>query len=73
MARKVKTVELEDFTPLEIHAMQTHEYYKALRKAGFPVDQALIIISDRNSFPDWMLPDPSDIPHHYTGDDEDED
>ena len=72
MAKK-KLVELEDYTPLEIHAMQVNEYYKALRKAGFPVDQALAIVSDINSYPDWMIPEPSDIPHHYTGDDEDED
>lgn len=71
MARK-RVTELEDYTPLEIHAMQVNEYYKALRKAGFPVDQALAIVSDRNSFPDWMIPEPSDIPHHYE-DDEDED
>ena len=69
---KPKTTQLEDYTPLEIHAMQVNEYYKALRKAGFPVDQALAIVSDRNSYPDWMIPEPSDIPHHYT-DDEDED
>ena len=71
MARK-KTVELDDFSPLEIHAMQINEYYKALRKAGFSVDNALYICSERNSLPDWMMPEPSEIPHHYE-DDEDED
>ena len=70
---KQKTAQIEDYTPLEIHAMQVNEYYKALRKAGFPVDQALAIVSDRNSYPDWMIPETSDIPHHYTDDDEDED
>ena len=70
---KQKVDKIEDYTPLEIHAIQVNEYYKALRKAGFAVDMALAIVSDRNSYPDWMIPEPSDIPHHYTDDDEDED
>lgn len=75
--RRVKTVELEDYTPLEIHAIQIREYYLALRKAGFPVDQALGVCTDRAGFPEWFLPDVPDFdpinPDHSPYDDEDDD
>ena len=74
---RVKTVNFEDYTPLEIHAIQIREYYLALRKAGFPVDQALGVCTDRAGFPDWFLPDTPDFdpvnPDHTPYEDEDDD
>lgn len=72
MARKVKTVESGDLTQLEVHAIQVNEYYKALRKAGFSVEMALAVLDCRGSYPDWIIPEPKDVPFTYE-DDEDED
>ena len=58
---RVKTVKLEDYTPLEIHAIQVREYYLALRKAGFRPDEALGVCTDRMGWPDWFLPE---LPDH---------
>ena len=37
-----------------------NEYYKALRKAGFSVEIALGILSDKDAYPGWILPEPVD-------------
>lgn len=70
--RKVKSVELTDYTKLEIHAIQINEYYKALRKAGFSVEMSLAVLNCRDSYPEWIIPETQDIPFTYE-DDEDED
>ena len=74
---KAKTVKLEDYTPLEIHAIQIREYYLALRKAGFSSDYAITLCADRNGWPDWFIPnvpnhDPIN-PDHTPYEDEDDD
>ena len=74
---RVKTVKLEDYTPLEIHAIQVREYYLALRKAGFKPDEALGVCTDKMGWPDWFLPtlpehDPVN-PDHTPYEDEDDD
>ena len=46
---------------LDTYAISVREYYLALRKAGFPVDQSLAIINDKASYPEWLLPE---IPEH---------
>ena len=51
---RVKTVRSEDFTPLEIHAIQIREFYLALRRAGFKPDEALGVCTDRMGWPDWF-------------------
>ena len=67
VARKVRTVREDDYTPLETYFIQMNEVYKAARKAGFPTDIALAIIADKSYLPDWMTPsnpdtiDPSEI------------
>jgi hypothetical protein len=57
--KKVSTVRDEELTPLDIHAIQLHEYYKALRRAGFAVDIAIGLITDQSSHPSWfkLVPD----------------
>lgn len=41
-------------TPLEVHAIQIHEFYKALRAAGFPVDVAMTLSTDPTAQPHWF-------------------
>jgi hypothetical protein len=56
-AKKVKN---EELTPLDIHAIQLNELYKSFRKAGFPVDISLFLITDKGAQPDWfytLVPD----------------
>ena len=72
----VKTVRDESYSRLELYCIAMNEYYKALRVAGFPADVCMTVMMDRNSWPDWMLPDigmPNKMdPLEYI-DDEDED
>jgi hypothetical protein len=70
---KVKTVLSDDYTPLEKHCIALNEYYKALRVAGFPIDICLGMLQDKNSYPDWIIPDlPNKIdPLEYIDEDED--
>lgn len=51
---RVKTVRFEDYTPLEIRAIQIREWYIALRKAGFPVDIAITLCVDPSGQPEWF-------------------
>ena len=73
MARKQKVVDPTDFTPIEWAALQANEWYRALRKAGFSVEMALAVLDCRGSYPDWIIPEPKDIPFIYEDNDEDED
>jgi hypothetical protein len=61
---------------LDCYAISVREYYLSLRRAGFPVDQALGIINDRNSYPEWLIPESPDFnpvnPDHDPYDDEDD-
>lgn len=54
-------------TPLEVHAIQIHEFYKALRNAGFPADIAMTFSSDPSAQPHWF----QKTPDLYIEDDED--
>jgi hypothetical protein len=70
---KVKTVLSDDYTLLEKYCIALNEYYRALRVAGFPTDICMSMIQDKDSYPDWLIPDlPNKInPLKYV-DDEDE-
>jgi hypothetical protein len=59
-SRRVATVREDNYTALEQYAIALNEYYKALRKAGFSVELALGILSDKDSYPGWILPKPVD-------------
>jgi len=52
--RVVKTVADESYSKLDQYAIELHEFYKSLRKAGFTVDNALYILSAKQAYPDWM-------------------
>ena len=51
---KVKTVADENYSKLDQYAIELHEFYKSLRRAGFTVDNALWILSAKEMRPDWM-------------------
>jgi hypothetical protein len=56
---KVKTVADETYSKLDQYAIELHEYYKSLRRAGFTVDNALYILSAKQTYPDWMQSPPT--------------
>jgi hypothetical protein len=63
--RKKKVVADEGYSKLDQHSIWLNEYYKSLRRAGFSVDNALWIISTKDSYPEWMdMPTLDDIRKH---------
>jgi hypothetical protein len=72
MAKK-KVIDLDTYTALDQWAITLNEMYKALRRAGFAVDLSLAIITDRDAYPDWIIPSlPNRIDNiPYEDDDED--
>lgn len=72
-----KLVSRDDFTPLEVHAIQIREYYLALRKAGFDVEAAQYLCAASAGWPDWFTPNTPDWnpdnPDHTAWEDEDDD
>jgi hypothetical protein len=63
--RKKKIVADESYSKLDQHSIWLNEYYKSLRRAGFSVDNALWIISTKDSYPEWMdIPTIDDIRKH---------
>jgi glycosylphosphatidylinositol transamidase (GPIT) subunit GPI8 len=51
-----------------------HEYYKSLKRAGFPESVVLFMITEPQAYPAWILPTPIDPEKFgdYEDDDEDE-
>ena len=74
MARtRKKVIDLDTYYKLDAYTISINEYYKSLRRAGFAVDLALAIISERSTYPDWLLPAlPNKIDSIPYEDDEDE-
>jgi hypothetical protein len=72
MATRKKQVVDDNYSKLDQYAIELHEFYKSLRKAGFSVDNALYILSAKQAYPEWMQTDITlnDIRKHL---DEDED
>ena len=52
--RIVKTVADEGYSKLDQYAIELHEFFKSLRRAGFTVDNALYILSAKQAYPEWM-------------------
>ena len=75
MARVKKAAEQELYSPLEMYCIGLNEFYKALRKAGFPSDMAFGMILDKGAYPDWLLPNMPDFdpnnPDHTDWEDDD--
>jgi hypothetical protein len=72
MATRKKKVVEDDYSKLDQYAIELHEFYKSLRKAGFTVENALWILSATEMRPEWMVSAPTldDVRKHM---DEDED
>jgi hypothetical protein len=51
--RKTKVAD-ESYSKLDQYAIEVHEFYRSLRKAGFTVDNALWLASSRECYPEWM-------------------
>lgn len=51
---KVKTVADESYSKLDQYAIELHEFFKSLRRAGFTVDNSLWLLTSKESYPDWM-------------------
>lgn len=53
--KKVSTVRENDLTPLDVHAIQLHELYKAYRRAGFDTGTVITLITTPDSYPEWFM------------------
>ena len=74
VTRTKKAITLDDYSALDAYCIGLHEYYKALRRAGFATDIALAMIQDKDSYPDWILPSlPNKIAPIPYEDEDDED
>ena len=72
MATRKKQVVDDNYSKLDQYAIELHEFYKALRKAGFSVELSLGVLGMKEIHPEWMraLPTLDDVRKHL---DEDED
>ena len=53
-AKKVSTVQNDSYSKLDEYCIWLDEFYRALRRAGLPVDICMGLITDKNSYPDWI-------------------
>ena len=73
MARKRPVIDLDTYSALDAYAIALNEWYKSLKKAGFSEKHIFWLLSDRESFPDWIIPNlPNRIDNIHYEDDEDE-
>ena len=72
MATRKKQVVDDNYSKLDQYAIELHEFYKALRKAGFSVELSLGVLGMKEIHPEWMqaLPTLDDVRKHL---EEDED
>ena len=69
---KVKTVADESYSKLDQYAIELHEFFKSLRRAGFTVDNSLWLLASKESYPDWMRTlTPEDIRKHIEDEEDD--
>ena len=67
-AQRHKSVPLR---PIDLWAAGIVECYEALIRAGYGEDRARWYVEEKMRLPEWIAPEPSDIPY-YDDDDEDE-
>ncbi len=72
MATRKKQVVDDNYSKLDQYAIELHEFYKALRRAGFSVEISLGVLGIKEIHPEWMKSAPTldDVRKHL---DEDED
>ena len=74
MARKAtKALEDQGYSKLDAYCIGMYEFWKSLRKAGFPEDVMMGIIVEPSAYPAWILPDPVDPNRLGQYEDEDDD
>lgn len=59
MATRKKKVVDEDYSKLDQYAIELHEFYKSLRKAGFSVEISLGVLGMKEIHPEWMVTAPT--------------
>lgn len=57
MAARKRVIDLDTYNALDAWCIALNEYYKSLRRAGFSEGISLFMITDHESFPDWIIPD----------------
>ena len=68
---KVKTVADENYSKLDQYSIELNEFFKSLRRAGFTVDNALWLLSAKETYPKWMKDlSPEDIRKHIEDEDD---
>ena len=68
---KVKKVADNDYSKLDEYAIELHEFYKSLRRAGFTNDNSLWLLSAKETYPKWMRDlSPEDIRKHIEDEDD---
>ena len=68
---KVKKVADDDYSKLDEYAIELHEFYKSLRRAGFTNDNSLWLLSAKETYPKWMRDlSPEDIRKHIEDEDD---
>jgi hypothetical protein len=72
MAKK-RVIDLDTYSALDVWAISLQEMYRALRRAGFPVDLALAVIVEPMAYPRWILPEPVEAEKFGDYQDEDDD
>jgi len=72
MAKK-RVIDLDTYNALDAWCIALNEYYKSLRRAGFTEGIALFMITDHESFPDWIIPDLPNRIDRIPYEDEDDD
>ena len=74
MARKAtKALEDQGYSKLDAYCIGMYEFWKSLRKAGFPEDVMMGIIVEPSAYPAWILPDRVDPNRFGEYEDEDDD
>ena len=54
MARKKVAKVDESYSKLDEYCIWLNEYFEALKRAGFHESIAMFLITERDSFPDWV-------------------
>ena len=68
---RVKKDADDDYSKLDEYAIELHEFFKSLRRAGFTVDNSLWLLSAKETYPKWMRElSPEDIRKHIEEEDE---
>jgi hypothetical protein len=71
--RQTEKVADDNYSKLDQYAIELHEFYKSLRRAGFSVDNALYILSAKQAYPDWLQSTPTvqDLRQHLEDEEDD--